>query len=75
MNYPKGQSSNIVWQPITDYEDDPEELSMVELRSLHDVWDEQKSRIRRRSSFQQFEIHLKREWAIETGLIERLYNV
>lgn len=63
------------WVPVKDYEDSPEELAMEELRSLHRVWEEQKHKIQTGRSFAQFEIELKREWAIETGLVERLYTL
>ena len=53
----------------------PNALAMDELRSLHSVWEEQKDKIQSGSSFAQFEVELKREWAIETGLIERLYTL
>ena len=63
------------WVPVRDYEDSPDSLAMKELRSLHGVWEEQKHKIQSGRSFAQFDIELKREWAIETGLIERLYTL
>ena len=69
MNVKTSQS----WRPIRDYEEAPNELAIAELPPLHNVWEEQKGTIRSGGSFNQFELALKREWAIETGLIERLY--
>ncbi len=61
------------WEPIRDYAAAPEALAQNELRTLESVWKEQRSRLERLDEFQRFNERLKREWAIETGLIERLY--
>ena len=58
------------WQPISDYEISPEVLADRELFALAAVWKEQRSRL---SGLAEFTERLNREWAIETGLIERLY--
>ena len=58
------------WQPIGDYETPPEVLADKELYALAAVWKEQHSRL---SGLAEFTERLNREWAIETGLIERLY--
>lgn len=68
-------STTMSWVPILDYDNPPDTLAVEELRSLHRVWEEQKDKIRVGDSFDKFEIKLKREWAIETGLIERLYTL
>ncbi len=60
------------WSPISDYEIDPKELEDPELAALSAVWTEQKSGL---EGLEQFTERLKREWAIETGLIERLYDL
>jgi len=60
------------WKPISDYEVDPKELADPELGALSAVWSEQKSGL---EGLDQFTERLKREWAIETGLIERLYDL
>ena len=64
---------NHSWQPIRDYTVDPEKLPQLELRTLENVWREQRDRLQGLDAFQKFNEKLKREWAIETGLIERLY--
>ena len=61
------------WEPIRDYDVEPKELAQSELRMLESVWKEQRGRLAGRGEFQRFNERLKREWAIETGLIERLY--
>lgn len=69
------QRTSTSWKPLRDYEEHPETLAMKELVSLHRVWDEQKDKIKGRSAFEKFEIEMSREWAVETGLIERLYDL
>ncbi len=61
------------WEPIRDYSVEPKKLAQSELRTLENVWREQHGRLASLDAFQQFNERLKREWAIETGLIERLY--
>ncbi len=63
------------WQPITDYETDPEELSSKELRALSGVWIDYRDVLGDSQSVSEFTERLKREWAVETGLIERLYTL
>ncbi len=70
MNHSQAKS----WSPIRDYEDTPDILAIDELRVLEREWQEQKDQIRSKAAFAQFEIELKREWVIETGLIEKLYT-
>ena len=69
------EMTTTAWVPVQDYGEPPETFAMAELRSLHGVWEEQKEKIQSGRSFAQFEAELKREWAIETGLIERLYTL
>ena len=63
------------WRPIADYEIPPTDLADKELRALSGVWVEQKSNRRESAGNAKFMERLKREWAIETGLIERLYTL
>lgn len=67
--------ASYTWHPIGDYESDPRELGKAELRSLAEVWNEQRLVLMEAEGHQQFNERLKREWAIETGLIERLYTL
>ena len=62
------------WHPIADYEVDPVMLADGELAALSGVWVEQRSNLGTLVSVAEFMERLKREWAIETGLIERLYT-
>ena len=61
------------WTPINDYAGAPRDLAHGELRALESVWREQRGRLEGNDAFRSFNERLKREWAIETGLIERLY--
>ena len=63
------------WQPLTDYETDPQQLADKELAALSSVWVEQRAKLGESLSISEFTERLKREWAIETGLIERLYTL
>lgn len=63
------------WVPIQDYKGSPDELDQAELRPLAQVWREQYDRLKDRDAFRQFDERLRREWAVETGLIERLYTL
>ena len=63
------------WQPISDYEVDPTELADRELRALSGVWIERRAVLGESDDVTEFTERLKREWAIETGLIERLYTL
>ncbi|MDE2925132.1 MAG: hypothetical protein OXT71_01895 [Acidobacteriota bacterium] len=62
------------WKPIEDYESHAD-LATAELGALAQVWREQFERLGSQDSYRRFEARLKREWAIETGLIERLYTL
>ena len=63
------------WRHITDYETAPADLADKELAALSSVWVEQRAELEKSSHLSDFVVRLKREWAIETGLIERLYTL
>lgn len=65
---------NHLWALIEDCES-PDKLAHKELRALALVWCEQREHLAKQQAYLEFEQHLKREWAIETGLIERLYTL
>ncbi|GAB0058391.1 hypothetical protein SIID45300_02740 [Candidatus Magnetaquicoccaceae bacterium FCR-1] len=58
---------------ITDLED-VTPLASSELFALAQVWQERREELEGSGAFQEFMRRLYREWAIETGLIERLYH-
>jgi len=65
----------MLWEPISDLEPDWQKLANTELPPLVTVWKEQAERLRNSGEFQTFMERLCWEIAIETGIIERLYNL
>jgi len=53
---------------------DPEAFKFPELRALSSVWHEKKGQLEEDGAYKEFIKKLQREWAIETGIIERLYT-
>ena len=62
------------WHPIRDYKVDPTSLEQGELAALAKVWQEERERLADSDALPTFNDKLRREWAIETGLIERVYE-
>jgi Fic family protein len=63
------------WHPITDFERDPKTLTDGELGPLARVWARQKAELIERDVLTEFEKRLRREWSIETGIIENVYTL
>ncbi len=63
------------WEPIEDLASNWQDLASTELPPLVTVWNEQADRLRQSGAFQSFNEKLRREIAIETGIIERLYTI
>jgi len=63
------------WHPITDLGTDPRALTDGELDPLGRVWADQKRELIERGSLEEFDKRLRREWAIETGIIENVYTL
>lgn len=53
---------------------DPDAFQFPELRALTSVWQEKRSALEDDGAYKEFIKKLQREWAIETGIIERLYT-
>ncbi|TIX93546.1 Fic family protein [Rhizobium sp. P44RR-XXIV] len=67
-----------IWNPatgITDLESGPRDLSASEIPGIKAVWTEQRMRLKGTSQLSDFTEKLSREWAIETGVIENLYEI
>lgn len=67
-----------IWNPetgITDLEADPATLSASEIPGIKAVWTDQRTRLKGTSQLSDFTERLSREWAIETGVIENLYEI
>lgn len=63
------------WQPITDSPEEWESLRDSELHSLAGVWADQYTQLKESRQVLQFNERLRREWSIETGILERLYTI
>ncbi len=63
-----------MYQRITPFSDQAGDLGSSELASLRQVWHERRHALQDGGEYQEFLKKLRREWAIETGIIERLYS-
>lgn len=63
------------WKPIEDLPEDTSGLVQDELRPLAQIWNEQKTALAAAEGMRTFNEQLRREWAIETGIIENLYTL
>lgn len=63
------------WVPLEDLPDDHRDLEQAELRSLTSIWQEQRSELQNLDAIKEFNERLLRRWAIETGIIERVYTL
>ena len=61
------------WHPLEDYPQFPDSLASSELRRLALVWN--KHELTQREALERFNERLRREWAIDTGLSERVYTL
>lgn len=72
-------STHAIWNPdtgITDLEEaDPHELRASEIPGIKAVWTDQRERLKGTAQLSDFTEKLSREWAIETGVIENLYEI
>ena len=67
-----------IWRPstgIADLEVDPGELVASEIPGIRTVWREQRERLKGTQLLSDFTERLSREWAIETGVIENVYDI
>lgn len=78
--YPYCKSMNMdhpIWNPETGITDlDPSQsLGASEIPGIKAIWTEQRRRLRGSTHLTDFTERLSREWAIETGVIENLYEI
>lgn len=67
-----------IWDPetgIKEIEGDPATLSASEIPGIKAVWTDQRTRLKGTRQLSEFTERLSREWAIETGVIENLYEI
>lgn len=62
------------WVPITELDQADIDAKSIEVPSLLSFWEEMRGELSDRQ-IQDFNDRLNREWAIETGIIERLYTL
>jgi Fic family protein len=67
--------SNEEWEPIRDLPENWQQLASSELLGLASIWKEQEGRLYNTRAFIEFNERMRREWAIETGIIENLYSI
>ena len=63
------------WQPITDLPADWRELCRPDLHAAHDQWAAARSALADERALRHLQERLMTVWAIETGVIERLYDI
>src|SRR6266481_109146 len=65
----------LVWEPITDLPQDWNSLTDGELGPLLQFWKDQRVDLEQSSALSSFSQRLAREWSIETGQIEGVYDL
>jgi hypothetical protein len=63
------------WKPFSDLPEHASDLSSGEMEALYLVWAEQKDSLVASGEVEKFNRRLWREWSIETGIIEGIYNL
>src|SRR5574340_418483 len=64
-----------IWKPIQDLPEDWQSMQRDHLHALAQIWSEQQQRLRDSLVYRVFLEKLRRKIAIETGILERLYNI
>jgi Fic family protein len=65
----------LAWEPITDLPQDWASLTDGELGPLLQFWNDQRAHLEQSGALAEFNKRLGREWSIETGQIEGVYNL
>ena len=71
-------STHPIWNPktgITDVEGEVDDLSASQIPGIKAIWTDQRQRLKGTAQLSEFTEKLSREWAIETGIIENLYEI
>ena len=63
------------WRRIEDLPHDWSDLSNSQLEALVAAWQEQAKQLKGKDAYTEFLRRLRRQWAIETGILERLYSL
>ncbi len=67
--------SSSKWKHFEELPTDLMKTENTELTGLSQIWIEQSARLKKSDVIKEFHEKLKREWAIETGVIENLYSL
>ena len=65
----------LVWEPITDLPENWRDLTDGELGPLLQFWNDQRADVEQSGALTEFSKRLAREWSIETGQIEGVYEL
>lgn len=65
----------MTWEPIQDLPENWREFVSTEIDSLAEAWFNAYQSLKNTSALQEFNERLRREWSIETGILERLYTI
>lgn len=68
------KESDYTWRPINDIPDNAKKYK-TDLKSLRFLWKEQSEKLKDSDALKDFNERLVRSWSIETGIIERLYDL
>ncbi len=71
----EAQKTFYKWTPIADLPTDYARLASPDLKTLSTIWLEQRIDLEKQDALFGFIERLKRQWAIETGIIERVYTL
>ncbi len=69
------QQTSRKWTPITPLQADWQQWVNPELKALVDEWQDQRADLETRNEYKTFLDRLRRQWAVETGVLERLYSI
>lgn len=64
-----------VWKPIDDLPATWTDFTNPQAEALMAAWQDQAKHLRAKQSYNEFLTRLRRQWAIETGVLERLYSL
>ena len=67
-----------IWNPdigVTDLADNLYGFKSPELKGIRSIWKDQQERLKNTAQLEEFVERVSREWAIETGIIENLYDI
>ena len=69
--------SNYSWRPIEPLADKDKAVDLASMRALYDTWKLSKERLEKSSgsSLERFTVRLVRRLSVETGILERLYDL